>query len=57
MIVIIRETYEINGAETIADDDKMLWLNEKHTEEGVTHKNLTFITRRYFSNYEKHNYD
>ena len=46
MIVIIRETYEINGAETIADDDKMLWLNEKHTEEGVTHKNLTFITRR-----------
>ena len=29
-----RETYERNGKETIVDNDGILWLNEKHIEEG-----------------------
>ena len=33
MIYISRKTYERNGIETIVDNDGILWLNEKHTEE------------------------
>ena len=36
MVDIRRETYERNGVE---DDDAILWLNEKHVEEGLNHKN------------------
>ena len=36
MVDIRRETYERNGVE---DDDTILWLNEKHVEEGLNHKN------------------
>ena len=30
MIDISRKTYEGNVIDTIADNDKILWLNEKH---------------------------
>ena len=30
--------YERNGIETIADNDGIMWLNEKHLEEGLDHK-------------------
>ena len=40
MVDISKNTYEINGIETIIYDDGILWLNEKHTEEGLDHKNL-----------------
>ena len=33
MVYISRKTYERNGIETIVDNDGILWLNEKHTEE------------------------
>ena len=36
MVDIRRETYERNGVE---DDDAILWLNGKHVEEGLNHKN------------------
>ena len=29
-----RETHERNDIEAIADNDGMLWFNEKHIEEG-----------------------
>ena len=29
-----------NGVETIIDNDGKWWLNEKHIEEGLDHKNL-----------------
>ena len=40
MADINRKTYEINGIETIVDNDGILWLNEKHMEERLHHKNL-----------------
>ena len=44
MVDISRETYERNGMETIVDNDGILWLNEKHLEEGLDHENLREIT-------------
>ena len=35
----------------------MLWLNEKHIEEKVGHKNLSFITNKYDQVYKKHRYE
>ena len=29
MVDISRDTYERNGAETVIDNDRILWLNEK----------------------------
>ena len=47
LVDISRKTYERNGIETIVDNDGILWLNEKHIEEGLDHKNLQEITRKY----------
>ena len=35
----------------------MFWLNEKHIEEGLDHKNLREITAKYNSNHRKHRYE
>ena len=35
----------------------MLWLNEKHIEEKLGHKNLPVITKKYDPVYEKHRYE
>ena len=40
MVDISRKIYERNGIEKIVDDDGILWLNEKHIEEELDHKNL-----------------
>ena len=40
MIDISRKTYERDCKETIANNDGMLWLNEKHIKKGLGHKNL-----------------
>ena len=40
MIDISRKTYESNDTETIVDNDGILWLNERHTEEELDHKRL-----------------
>ena len=39
MVDMSRKTYERNGIETIIDNDGIFWLNEKHIEEGLDHKN------------------
>ena len=57
MVDISRNTYERNGIETIIDNDRILWLNEKHIEEGLDHKHLREITRKYNSNHRKHRYE
>ena len=54
MFDISRKTYEINGIETIADNDEILWLNEKHIEAGLDHKKLGKITIKYNSDHRKH---
>ena len=35
----------------------MLWLNEKHIEEGLNQKNLQEITIKYHSDHRKHRYE
>ena len=35
----------------------MLWLNEKHIEEKLGHKNLSAITNKYDQVYKKHRYE
>ena len=30
-------TYERNGVETIADNDRILWLNEEHVQKELDH--------------------
>ena len=32
--------------ERIVDNDGILWLNEKHIEEGLNHKNLQEVTTK-----------
>ena len=53
MVDISRKTYEINGAETIIDNDGILWLNEKDIK-GLDHKKLQEITLKYLSDHRKH---
>ena len=43
--------------EVIVDGIGMLWLNEKHIEEKLGHKNLPVITNKYDSVYKKHKYE
>ena len=56
MVDISRKTYEGSGIETTADNYEILWLNEKHIEEGLGHKNLQEITIKYHSDHRKHIY-
>ena len=44
---ISKRTYENNDIEVIVDDIGKLWLNEKHVEEKLGHKNLPVITNKY----------
>ena len=57
MADISRKIYERNAIEIIVDNDGILWLNEKHVEEGVDHKNLREITIKYRSYHRKHRYE
>ena len=57
MADIGKETYENNDIEVIVDGIGVLWLNEKHIEEKLGHKNLTAITNKYDKVYKKHRYE
>ena len=57
MADISRKTYKRNGIETIVDNDGILWLNEKHIEEGLDHKKLREITIKYHPDHRKHRYE
>ena len=54
---ISRQTYERNGIKTIVNNDGILWLNEKHIEEGLDHRHLREITAKCNSNHRKHRYE
>ena len=47
MVDISKKTHGRNGIEIIVDHDRILWLNEKHMEEGLSHKRLREITAKY----------
>ena len=53
MIDITKETLENNDIEVIIDGVN-IWLNEKHIEEQLGHKNLPAITNKYDKIYKKH---
>ena len=53
MVNITKETYENNDIEVITDNLNRLWLNEKHIEEQLGHKNLSSITNKYDKIYKK----
>ena len=53
MININKKTYENNNTEVIVDSIGKLWLNEKHIEEKLGHKNLPFITNKYDQVYKE----
>ena len=44
---ITKETYENNNIEIIIDEFDKLWLNEKHVEQQLGHKNLRTVTSKY----------
>ena len=47
MVDIGKETYKNNDIKVIVDGIGTLWLNEKHIEEKLGHKNLPVITNKY----------
>ena len=57
LVNVDKETYENNNIETIVDGIGTLWLNEKHIEEMLGHKNLPVITNNYDQVYKKHRYE
>ena len=57
MIDITKETLENNDIEVIIDSVNTLWLNEKHIEEQLGHKNLPAITSKHDKIYKKHSYE
>ena len=54
---ITKETLENNGIEVIVDSVNTSWLNEKHIEEQLGHKNLQVITNKYNKIYAKSRYE
>ena len=57
MVNINNETYENNNIEATAGGIGMLWLNEKHIERKLGHKNLLFMTKKYDQKDKKHRYE
>ena len=53
MIDITKETLETNYIAVIIDGAHTLWLNEKHIEEQLGHKNLPAMTNKYDKIYKK----
>ena len=56
MVNITKEMYENNGIEVITDNLNILWLNEKHVEQQLAHKNLRAVTNKYDEEYRKRRY-
>ena len=53
MVNITKETYENNGIEVITDKSDELWLNERHVQQQLGHKNLPALTNKYDEKYKK----
>ena len=56
MVDISKNTHERNGVYTIVDNDGILWLNEKHVEEGLDHKNVREISIKRHSKTTQQNF-
>ena len=53
MANITRERCEVNGIEVITDKLGKLWLNERHVQKQLGHKNLPALTNKYDKEYKK----
>ena len=53
MVNINKETYKNNDIEAIVDGIGKLWLNDKHIEEKLGHKNLPVIINKCNQGYKK----
>ena len=49
--------YENNSIEVITDNLNTLWLNERHVEQQLGHKNLRVVTNKYNEEYRKRRYE
>ena len=56
IINITKESPENNNIEVIVDSVNALWLNERHIEEQLGHKNLPAVTNKYNEIYKKNTY-
>ena len=57
MVDITKEAFENNDIELIIDGVNTLWLNERHIEKKLSHKDLPAITNKYDKIYKKHRYE
>ena len=57
MVNIDNETYENNNIEATIDGIGKLWLNEKHVEEKLGHKNIPVIKNKYDQVYKKRRHE
>ena len=57
MINIDKKRYKNNNIEVLVDSIGKLWLNEKHIEETLGHKNLPVIPNKYDQVYKKHRHE
>ena len=53
MVSITKEKYEANCIEVITDQLGELWLNERHLQQQLGHKNLPAITNKHDKKYKK----
>ena len=57
MVNITKEMYENNDIEVITDNLNTLWLNERHVQKQLGHKNLPAVTSKYDEEYRKRRYE
>ena len=57
MVNITKETLETNDIEVIVHSVNALWLDERHIEEQLGHKNLPAVRNKYDKIYKKHRYE
>ena len=54
MVNVTKEMYEKNGIEVITDNLNRLWLNERHVQKQLGHKNLAAATNKYNEEHKIH---
>ena len=57
MVNITKEMYESNSIEVIPDNLNTLWLNERHVQQQLGHRNLWVVTNKYDEEYRKRRYE
>ena len=57
MVDIDKKTQGNNDIEVIADGIGTLWLNKKHIEKKLDHKNLPVITNKFDPAYKNHRFE